>query len=51
MRRRHSRCAKVATAGGGAGALGRATTATLAADGHAVVAADRNEHALRDLPR
>jgi NAD(P)-dependent dehydrogenase (short-subunit alcohol dehydrogenase family) len=34
----------------GAGALGHATAATLAAAGLTVVAVDRNEHALRDLP-
>ena len=42
--------AKVAVVGGGGGALGHATTAALAASGLTVVAADRNEHALRDLP-
>ena len=42
--------AKVAVVAGGGGALGRATTASLAASGLTVVAVDRNEHALRDLP-
>ncbi len=41
--------AKVAIVAG-AGALGHATTAVLAAGGLTVVAVDRNEHALRDLP-
>jgi NAD(P)-dependent dehydrogenase (short-subunit alcohol dehydrogenase family) len=41
---------QVAIVAGAGGALGRATTATLAASGLTVVAADRNEHALRDLP-
>src|SRR5262252_7258948 len=40
----------VAIVAGAGGALGRATTATLAASGLTVVAADRNEHALRELP-
>jgi NAD(P)-dependent dehydrogenase (short-subunit alcohol dehydrogenase family) len=43
--------AQVAIVAGGGGALGRATTAmALAAGGRSVVAVDRNEHALRDLP-
>jgi NAD(P)-dependent dehydrogenase (short-subunit alcohol dehydrogenase family) len=42
--------AQVAIVAGAGGALGRATTATLAASGFTVVAADRTEHALRDLP-
>jgi NAD(P)-dependent dehydrogenase (short-subunit alcohol dehydrogenase family) len=42
--------AHVAIVAGAGGALGHATTATLAASGLTVVAADRNEHALRDLP-
>jgi NAD(P)-dependent dehydrogenase (short-subunit alcohol dehydrogenase family) len=42
--------AQVAIVAGAGGALGHATTATLAASGLTVVAADRNEHALRDLP-
>ena len=42
--------AKVAVVAGGGGALGRATTAALAASGLTVVAVDRTEHALRDLP-
>ena len=42
--------AQVAIVAGAGGALGQATTATLAASGLTVVAADRNEHALRDLP-
>jgi len=41
---------KVAVVAGGGGALGHATTATLAASGLTVVAVDRTEHALRDLP-
>jgi len=40
----------VAIVAGAGGALGRATTATLAASGLTVVAVDRNEHALRGLP-
>jgi NAD(P)-dependent dehydrogenase (short-subunit alcohol dehydrogenase family) len=40
----------VAIVAGAAGALGRATTASLAASGLTVVAVDRNEHALRELP-
>jgi NAD(P)-dependent dehydrogenase (short-subunit alcohol dehydrogenase family) len=42
--------AQVAIVAGAGGALGHATTATLAASGLTVVAVDRNEHALRDLP-
>jgi NAD(P)-dependent dehydrogenase (short-subunit alcohol dehydrogenase family) len=42
--------AQVAIVAGAGGALGRATTATLAASGLTVVAIDRNERALRDLP-
>jgi NAD(P)-dependent dehydrogenase (short-subunit alcohol dehydrogenase family) len=42
--------AQVAIVAGAGGALGHATTATLAASGLTVVAADRNERALRDLP-
>jgi NAD(P)-dependent dehydrogenase (short-subunit alcohol dehydrogenase family) len=42
--------AKVAIITGGAGALGRATAMTLAAGGLTVVAVDRNERALGDLP-
>jgi NAD(P)-dependent dehydrogenase (short-subunit alcohol dehydrogenase family) len=42
--------AHVAIVAGAGGALGHATTAALAASGLTVVAADRNEHALRDLP-
>jgi len=42
--------AQVAIVAGAGGALGHATTATLAAGGLTVVAADRSEHALRDLP-
>jgi NAD(P)-dependent dehydrogenase (short-subunit alcohol dehydrogenase family) len=42
--------AYVAIVAGAGGALGHATTATLAASGLTVVAVDRNEHALRDLP-
>jgi NAD(P)-dependent dehydrogenase (short-subunit alcohol dehydrogenase family) len=40
----------VAIVAGAGGALGRATTAGLAASGLTVVAVDRNEHALRELP-
>jgi len=40
----------VAIVAGAGGALGRATTGTLAASGLTVVAVDRNEHALRELP-
>jgi NAD(P)-dependent dehydrogenase (short-subunit alcohol dehydrogenase family) len=43
--------AKVAIVAGAGGALGHATTVTLAAGGLTVVAVDRNEDALRDLPR
>jgi NADP-dependent 3-hydroxy acid dehydrogenase YdfG len=42
--------AKVAIVAGASGALGHATTVTLAAGGPTVVAVDRTEHALRDLP-
>ena len=42
--------AQVAIVAGAGGALGHATTATLAASGLTVVAVDRNEHALRELP-
>jgi len=42
--------AELAIMAGGDGALGHATAATLAAGGRTVVAAGRNEHALRDLP-
>jgi NAD(P)-dependent dehydrogenase (short-subunit alcohol dehydrogenase family) len=42
--------AHVAIVAGAGGALGRATTATLAASGLTVVAVDRNERALRELP-
>lgn len=42
--------AQVAIVAGAGGALGHATTVTLAASGLTVVAVDRNEHALRDLP-
>jgi NAD(P)-dependent dehydrogenase (short-subunit alcohol dehydrogenase family) len=42
--------AHVAIVAGAGGALGHATAVTLAASGLTVVAADRNEHALRDLP-
>jgi len=42
--------AKVAIVAGAGGALGRATAVTLAAGGLTVVAVDRNEHALRELP-
>jgi len=42
--------AKVAIVAGAGGALGRATAVTLAACGRTVVAVDRNEHALSDLP-
>ena len=41
---------QVAIVAGAGGALGRATTAVLAAGGRTVVAVDRNEHALADLP-
>jgi len=40
----------VAVVAGAGGALGHATTAALAASGFAVVALDRNEHAMSDLP-
>jgi NAD(P)-dependent dehydrogenase (short-subunit alcohol dehydrogenase family) len=42
--------AHVAIVAGAGGALGHALTATLAASGLTVVAVDRNEHALRELP-
>jgi NAD(P)-dependent dehydrogenase (short-subunit alcohol dehydrogenase family) len=42
--------AHVAIVAGAGGALGHATAATLAAGRLTVVAVDRNEHALRDLP-
>lgn len=42
--------AKVAVVAGAGGALGRATAVTLAAAGLTVVAADRNERGLDDLP-
>jgi NAD(P)-dependent dehydrogenase (short-subunit alcohol dehydrogenase family) len=42
--------ARVAIVAGAGGALGHATTVTLAAGGLTVVAVDRNEHALRELP-
>jgi NAD(P)-dependent dehydrogenase (short-subunit alcohol dehydrogenase family) len=42
--------AQVAIVAGAGGALGHATTATLAASGLTVVAVDRNERALRELP-
>jgi NAD(P)-dependent dehydrogenase (short-subunit alcohol dehydrogenase family) len=42
--------AKVAIVAGAGGALGHATTMTLAAGGLTVVAVDRNEHALGDFP-
>ena len=42
--------AKVAIVAGAGGALGHAATATLAASGLTVVAVDRNERGLRDLP-
>jgi NAD(P)-dependent dehydrogenase (short-subunit alcohol dehydrogenase family) len=42
--------AHVAIVAGAGGALGHATTVTLAASGLTVVAVDRNEHALGDLP-
>jgi NAD(P)-dependent dehydrogenase (short-subunit alcohol dehydrogenase family) len=41
---------KVAIVAGAGGALGQATTATLATNGLTVVAVDRNERGLRDLP-
>ena len=41
---------RVAIVAGAGGALGRATTAVLAAGGLIVVAVDRNERALRELP-
>jgi NAD(P)-dependent dehydrogenase (short-subunit alcohol dehydrogenase family) len=42
--------AKVAIVAGGGGALGHATTVALAASGLTVVAVDRNERGLGDLP-
>jgi NAD(P)-dependent dehydrogenase (short-subunit alcohol dehydrogenase family) len=42
--------AKVAIVTGGGGSVGQATALTLAARGLTVVAVDRNEEALRDLP-
>ena len=42
--------AKVAIVAGAGGGLGGPMTAALAASGLTVVAVDRNEHALRDLP-
>jgi len=42
--------AKVAIVVGGGGSLGHATAVTLAARGLTVVAVDRNEQALRELP-
>jgi NAD(P)-dependent dehydrogenase (short-subunit alcohol dehydrogenase family) len=42
--------AHVAIVAGAGGALGRATAVTLAAGGFTVVAVDRNEQALRELP-
>ena len=42
--------AKVAVVAGAGGPLGRATSAALAADGLTVVAVDRNEQGLRQLP-
>jgi NAD(P)-dependent dehydrogenase (short-subunit alcohol dehydrogenase family) len=42
--------APVAIVTGAGGALGRATSTTLAASGFTVVAVDRNESALRELP-
>ncbi|HEV2452386.1 MAG TPA: SDR family NAD(P)-dependent oxidoreductase [Streptosporangiaceae bacterium] len=42
--------ARVAIVAGAGGALGHATTVTLAAGGFTVVGVDRNERGLRDLP-
>src|ERR1700746_624049 len=42
--------AKVAIVAGAGGGVGQATTATLAAGGLTVVAIDRNEQAVRQLP-
>ncbi len=42
--------AEVAIVASAGGARGQATAAVLAAGGRTVVAAGRNEHALRDLP-
>jgi NAD(P)-dependent dehydrogenase (short-subunit alcohol dehydrogenase family) len=41
---------RVAIVTGAGGALGRATSKTLADSGFTVVAVDREEHALRELP-
>ena len=41
---------QVAIVAGAGGAMGRVTAAALAAGGHTVVAVDRNERALADLP-
>ena len=41
---------RVAIVSGGGGPLGRATSLTLAAGGFTVVAVDRDERALRELP-
>ncbi len=46
----HPESAKVAMVTGGGGSLGRATAVALAASGLTVVAVDRNEEALRELP-
>ena len=43
-------CAQVAIVAGGGGELGHATAMALAAGGRWVVAVDRNERGLRDLP-
>src|SRR6266487_3558823 len=43
-------CAQVAIVAGGGGELGRATAMALAAGGRSVVAVDRSERGLRDLP-
>jgi NAD(P)-dependent dehydrogenase (short-subunit alcohol dehydrogenase family) len=43
-------CAQVAIVAGGGGELGRATVVALAAGGRSVVAVDRSERGLRDLP-
>src|SRR6266536_6310433 len=43
-------CAQVAIVAGGGGELGRATAMALDADGRSVVAVDRSERGLRDLP-
>jgi len=47
---RQAYSAKVAIVAGAGGALGHATTLTLAAEGLTVVAVDRNERGLGDLP-